>query len=274
MPSRSAPPRRPSDRSSREPITLEAVHGSRVYESVVAQLQRLVIDGRLVPGDKLPSERELCKMLQVGRSSIRDAIRHLQTLGVVRSRHGGGTVVQDLSPESIVTPLATMLTRRRAMVEELMDVRAIIEPALAARAAVHASPEDLERLRSLVLHQERRLRAGELSIDEDAEFHAIIARAAGNRVMLSVLDVLLGLLAETRSRALQGRGRTIRSASAHRRIVRALERRSPTAAEKAMKDHLRGIGEVIARKFRGANEGSAAARAAAPRPRRSRTARR
>jgi GntR family transcriptional repressor for pyruvate dehydrogenase complex len=273
MRSRSTPARQ-RDRSKRAPITLEAVHGARIYENVVAQLQQLVLDGRLAPGDKLPSERELCTMLQVGRSSIRDAIRHLQTLGVVRSRHGGGTVVQDLSPESLVTPLATMLTRRGAMVEELMDVRAIIEPALAARAAVRASREDLDRLRALVRHQEQRLRAGELSIDEDAEFHAIIAHAAGNRVMLSVLDVLLGLLAETRSRALQGRGRTVRSANAHRRIVRALERRSPAAAEKAMKDHLRGIGEVIARKLRGANDGSAGAPAPAPRPRRRRAARR
>ncbi len=249
----------------RPDLSLQAVRGTRVYESVVTQLQRLVTEGQLQPGDKLPSERELCRMFQVGRSSIRDAIRHLQTLGVVRSRHGGGTIVQDLSPESIVTPLATMLTRRRAMVEELMDVRAIVEPPLARRAALHATDEDLARLRAVVLRQERRLRAGQLATDEDAEFHAIIAHAAGNRVMLSVLDVLMDLLAETRSRALQGRGRTERSARAHRRILRALERRDPSAAERAMRAHITGIREVVQRTLRPAPRRRAIRRARAGR---------
>src|SRR5512138_1469832 len=135
-------PARPSVR-----LSIETVRGTRVSEGVIAQLQLLVTSGKLQPGDKLPSERELSQMFQVGRSSVRDAIRHLETLGVVRSRHGGGTVVQDLSPASIVTPLATMLTRRRGLVQELLDVRAIIEPALAYRAARNASEEDLARLR-------------------------------------------------------------------------------------------------------------------------------
>lgn len=250
QPPRSAPARKPHRAPAQAKLSLDTIRSTRVYEGVVAQLQLLVTGGELQPGDKLPSERELCRMFQVGRSSVRDAVRHLQTLGIVRSRHGGGTVVQDLSPEAIVTPLATMLTRRRGLVQELMDVRAIVEPPLAQRAALNASRDDLLRLRAIVLRQEGHLRAGELSIDEDAEFHAIIARVAGNRVMLSVLDVLMNLLAETRSRALQGRGRSVRSASAHRKILRALERRDPAAAEDAMRAHIAGIREVVARKLR------------------------
>jgi GntR family transcriptional repressor for pyruvate dehydrogenase complex len=252
-------------------LPIEAVRSSRVYESVVSQLQQLVTEGKLQPGDKLPSERELCRMFQVGRSSVRDAIRHLQTLGVVRSRHGGGTIVQDLAPESIVTPLATMLTRRRMLVEELMDVRAIVEPPLAERAARNASPEDLARLRAIVQRQQQRLRAGDLSVDEDAEFHAIIAQAAGNRVMLSVLDVLMNLLSETRARALQGRARSVRSVSAHGKILRALERGDPAAAEKAMREHVLGIREVVARKLRSpTSRGAPAGRTRRGRPGRSR----
>jgi len=184
----------------------------------------------------------------VGRSSIRDAIRVLEAMGLVKSRQGGGTVVQDLSPQTVVAPLASMLTRKPALVEELMDVRSIIEPALAARAARHATAEQIASMKAILQRQRARVRRGELAIEEDSQFHNAIANAAGNRVMLSVLDVLMDLLAHTRSATLQSKGRALRSLGSHRRILRAIERGTASSAERAMREHIASVHEVVRKK--------------------------
>jgi len=111
----------------------EAVRKTKLYEEVAKQIQRQIIEGSLKPGDKLPPERELAEKFEVSRSSVRDAIRALELIGLVEPRQGDGTVVCDLSADSLVNPLATMLLRKRELVGELLDVRKMIEPPRGAR---------------------------------------------------------------------------------------------------------------------------------------------
>src|SRR2546430_10638856 len=125
---------------------LEPVRKTRIYEEVASQIQRLITDGRLRPGDHLPPERELAERFGVSRTSVRDAIRVLELMGLLEPRQGEGTVVRDLSPDSLVSPLASLLVRNRTLLADLLDVRKMIEPALAARAPAHASGDDLARL--------------------------------------------------------------------------------------------------------------------------------
>src|SRR5580658_11341292 len=119
----------------------EVIRRNKVYEEVAQQIERLILK-KLHPGDKLPSERELAELLKVSRSSIRDAIRGLELMGMVEPRHGSGTIVRELSTESVVNPFANALKQRQEMVSELLDFRKMLEPPLAARAATHASPEE------------------------------------------------------------------------------------------------------------------------------------
>jgi len=224
---------------------VEAIPQSRTYEAVVAQIHQLIRNGHLKPGDKLPPEREMVEHFKVGRSSIRDALRVLEVMGTVKVRQGGGTVIQDLSPQTLVTPLATMLTRRRAMVAELMDLRRILEPPLAARAAKNATAEDIAHLEGILARQQEKLSRGEPSGSEDAEFHNGVARACGNRVVLNVLDILMDLLSETRAQTLLSKARAQRSLAGHRRILRAIARRDPTSAEISMRHHIRSVGTIV-----------------------------
>ncbi len=120
----------------------EFVRKNKVYEEVARQIERLILK-KLKPGDKLPSERELAEMLQVSRSSIRDAIRGLELMGLVEPRQGAGTIVREISTDSLVNPFANALKRKQAMVGELLDFRKMLEPSLAARAAMHASADEL-----------------------------------------------------------------------------------------------------------------------------------
>ncbi len=227
----------------------EAVRKTKLYEEVAKQIQRQIVEGSLKPGDKLPPERELAEKFEVSRSSVRDAIRALELIGLVEPRQGDGTVVCDLSADSLVNPLATMLLRKRELVGELLDVRKMIEPPLAARAATHAAPEEIAYLEAILRRQREKVRSGELAIEEDSEFHYTIARAAKNSVVLKVLDVLMDLLRESRARSLQVEGRLQRSLAGHQRILNAIKRRDAAGAEAAMYQHVEEIEEIVLKKF-------------------------
>jgi GntR family transcriptional regulator, transcriptional repressor for pyruvate dehydrogenase complex len=231
-------------------VEFEAVRRTKVYEGVARQIERQILDGALQPGDKLPPERELAEQFQVSRSAVRDAIRTLEMVGLLEPRHGEGTIVRDLSPDSLVNPLASILVRRRELVAELLDVRKMLEPPLARRAALRASAEEVAHLEDILRRQKEKLLKGELAIDEDSEFHYAIAQAAKNRVVLKVLDVLMDLLRETRERSLQVEGRREKSFAGHRRIFRAIKRRDPAAAEAAVRRHLEEIERILLKTLR------------------------
>jgi GntR family transcriptional repressor for pyruvate dehydrogenase complex len=226
----------------------EVVRRNKVYEEVAKQIERLILK-KLQPGDKLPSERELAEMLQVSRSSIRDAIRSLELMGLVEPRQGAGTIVRELSAESLVNPFANALKRRQELVSELLDFRKMLEPPLAARAATHASPDEISEMEEILQRQEGTLSHGEASIAEDAEFHYSIALASGNSVVLKVLDILMDLLRETRERSLQLQGRPQRSLAGHRRILAAIKRHDAEAAKDAMRRHIEDVEEIVLEKF-------------------------
>ncbi len=227
----------------------EAVKKTKIYEKVAQQIQGLIRDGLLKPGDRLPPERELAETFQVSRSSLRDAIRVLEVMGLVAPRQGEGTVVKDLSAESLVQPLATILAHKRELVGELLDLRRILEPPLAARAAVHATEEDHEALEAILKRQKEKVERGMLAVEEDSEFHYAIARAAKNSVILKVLDVFMDLLRESRERSLQTEGRLQKSFAGHRRILNAIKRRDAHGAEIAMRRHIEEIEGIVLTKI-------------------------
>ena len=226
-------------------VAFTAVRKTRVFEGVVLQIQRLIVDGALKPGERLPPERELAARLSVSRSSVRDAIRILELAGLVVPRQGEGTVVADLAPENVAAPIAAALLRKRELIGELLDVRRMIEPTLAARAAERATPEEIARLEEILERQAAKAARGEPTVDEDGEFHYQIALAAKNGVVRSVLDVLMQLLRETRARSLQAPGRPRRSLEGHRRIVEAIARHDPEGAERAVRLHLEEIEAIV-----------------------------
>ncbi|HEY6272216.1 MAG TPA: FadR/GntR family transcriptional regulator [Terriglobales bacterium] len=221
-----------------------AIRKNRVHEEVARQLESLILKD-LKPGDKLPAERELATMLGVSRSSIRDAMRRLELVGLVEPRQGSGTRVREISTETLVSPLANVIAHKRQMVGELLEFRQMLEPGMAARAAEHRTAEDIAKMEEILDRQERKVRGGGLAIEEDSEFHYRIATAARNSVVLKVVDVVMDLLRETRSRSLQSEGRPQRSMAGHRRILSAIRRGDPEAAEAAMRQHIRDVEKIV-----------------------------
>jgi len=228
---------------------VDVVRKTRVYEKIAQQIQRLIRDGLLKPGDKLPPERELAEMFQVSRGSLRDAIRALELMGLVEPRQGEGTVVLAPSSESLINPLAAALLPERELVSELLEFREMIEPALARRAATYASPEDLDLLEAILRRQKEKVDRGELAIEEDSEFHYAIANAAKNSVVLKVLDMFMDLLRESREQSLQVEGRLQKSLAGHRLILQAIQRHDSSAAEAAMRRHIEEIEGIVLNKI-------------------------
>jgi GntR family transcriptional repressor for pyruvate dehydrogenase complex len=231
------------------PADFEPLRKVRCYEQVAEQIRKLIASGALKAGDRLPAERDLAVKLGVGRSSIRDAVRTLEVMGILEPRQGHGTLVRELSADALVLPLRSALTHKREMVAELLDVRRMLEPSLAARAARNATADEIARMEEILRRHEAKLHRGEQAIEEDSQFHYAIALAARNGVVLRVLDVLMDLLVESRSRSLQVPGRPRRSFEGHRRILRAIQRRDPKAAEAAVRRHLQEIEEIVMRQL-------------------------
>jgi len=228
-------------------VEFEAIPRNKVYQAVAKQLERRITE-ELKPGDLLPPERQLVQMLGVSRGSVRDAIRSLELMGLLEPRQGIGTVVcsSDATPSN---PLAKALLEKRKLVAELIDVRKMIEPSLAGRAALHASRDEIADMEDILKRQEEKVRRGGLGIDEDSEFHYSIALASNNSAILKVVDVLMDLLRETREHSLQGEGRQEKSLAGHRRILSALKRGDTAAAEAAMRRHLQEIENIVLKKL-------------------------
>jgi GntR family transcriptional regulator, transcriptional repressor for pyruvate dehydrogenase complex len=226
----------------------EAVRRNRVYEEVAKQIERLILK-KLRPGDRLPSERELAELLRVSRGSIRDAIRSLELMGLVEPRQGTGTIVRAISTESLTNPFANALKRRKELVSELLDFRKMLEPSLAARAAIHASLDDILEMEEILRRQEEKQKLGDAAVDEDQEFHYSVALASDNSVVLKVLDILMDLLRDTRARSLQVEMRPQKSLAGHRRILAAIKRHDAEAAKSAMRRHLEDVEEIVLNKF-------------------------
>ena len=225
----------------------ETIRRDKVYEGVAKQIERLILK-KLRPGDKLPSERELAEMLEVSRSSIRDAVRSLELMGMVEPRQGAGTIVREISSDSLVNPLANARKRKEELLGELLDFRKMLEPPLAARAATRVSAEEVSEMEEILERQEEKLREGDSTIAEDSEFHYAIALASGNSVVRKVLDTLMDLLRDSRERSLQVAGRPQKSLVGHRRILAAIKRHDAEAAKVAMRRHIEDVEKIVLRK--------------------------
>ena len=147
----------------------EAIRRNKLYEEVADKLQQWIL-AEMKPGDKLPPERQLAGMFGVGRSSVRDAVRRLQAMGLVEPRQGHGTVICEVSDDAIISPLSSVLVRKWKLVAELLDVRKIIEPGIAARAAGNASPEHISAMEEILERQMAKLAHGESAMKRTPSF--------------------------------------------------------------------------------------------------------
>jgi GntR family transcriptional repressor for pyruvate dehydrogenase complex len=226
---------------------IEPVKRSRIYEHIVEQIRALIREGRWAPGDQIPPERELADRFRVSRTSVREALRALEMQGVIDSRQGGGTFVRTADTEALVPPLAAAILRGRREIAEVLEVRELIEPGIARRAAARATPEHVAELESLLERQRQCIDQGRPFVDEDTAFHYTLARAADNHILLRLHNVILDLLRESRQSYLHVPDRPQTSLRGHEAILNAVRTRDAEAAYEASLEHITEVRDGILR---------------------------
>lgn len=206
-------------------------------DRVAGQIERIVQDEGLQPGDRIGSGRELAERFGVSRTVIRDALAALQQRGLVEQRPGVGVFVRDGSRDVVANLLGQMLRFEAVTLRELFDARFVIEEHNAELAAKHATADQLLRLNDVITQMER-ARNGRQFIEADVEFHEVFAETAGNRVFTAILRGLHPVLLDSMSHGLVVEGARTAALADHRQIVQAVSRRDSAAAVQAMRMHL------------------------------------
>lgn len=226
-------------------LPIQPIRKTRVAEEVADRIRVLILDGTFATGWPLPAERQLAERFGVSRGSIRDAFRMLETIGLLETRHGQGTFPRELDVNRLVAPLASVLTYRHDLQDELLDVRRMFEPAVARAAAARVTDDDLADLQRILDTQKRKLKSGRSTIVEDTAFHAVLARATRNRAVMRIMETLNNLLVESRTLTLKQKGRPERSLRGHEAVVAALRRRDADGAARAMHAHIDQIATIV-----------------------------
>ena len=233
-------------------LALRAVEKRRLYEDIVGQIQALIEDGRLAPGDRLPPERELAIVFKVSRHSVREAIRALEQRGVLASRPGSGTFVAVADDSPALEFLALALDRERAELAEIFQFRRMIEPQIASLAAANAGPEAIAECRRIVRRQEQAAADSTHLSELDNAFHLLLAKASGNGIVLEIVQRIIDILGQSRAEVYQSERRARISIDGHIRVVEAIERGDGEAARRAMDSHLEDIEEIVLEPRQGA----------------------
>lgn len=213
----------------------------KLYEDIVEQMERAIVEGEYAPGDALPPERELVAAFGVGRTSVREALFALQRRGLVTISSGERARVSSPTPQTLVEELsgvARHLLQQPSGMRHFQQARLVFEVALARLAAECATAEDVAELARLL--EANRAAAGRRDLFEETDiaFHAGLARIPRNPIFAALLVGVAQWLREQRTTSLGARGSARAACKAHARIYDAVAARDPAAAEAAMRDHL------------------------------------
>ncbi|GAA2901030.1 FCD domain-containing protein [Streptosporangium fragile] len=234
----------------------QPVRRTRAFEDVLAQIERRIAGDGLTVGDRLPGERQLAEQLQVSRSSVREAMRVLETLGVVSSQVGRGPdagAVLISRPAGALTDLLRLhLGLASLSLEEVVDARLMIEKWSAAHAARHGA--DLSAL-TAALERMGEAATAEEFVEHDTAFHVAIAEASGNRLTAAMMRSLRDSLRRYAVEAVERLGDTTGLMADHRRIYRAIAAGDAAEASAAVEEHLHRAYPGISRPLRNEDRG-------------------
>lgn len=207
-----------------------------LIDQTALKLKKYIEENNLSTGDKLPNEYELSKILKVGRNTVREAVRHLASRNILSTRQGAGTFISE-NTGIVEDPFGFSFTdNQNKLVKDLMEIRIMIEPQIAALAAQNSSHEDIVHLEKLCSNIEEAIKNKADFSKEDESFHSYLGKCSGNDVISKLIPVISeGINIYATSVSEQEYNQTIIS---HREIVKAIKEGRPKDAEQAMLFHL------------------------------------
>ncbi|MGC7872147.1 FadR/GntR family transcriptional regulator [Desulfosporosinus sp. SYSU MS00001] len=223
-------------------MQFEKVKPRRTYQEVLKQINNLIIEGKLSPGDRLMGEREMAAELGVSRTTLREALRTMELLGLVEIKPGGGTFIRDVQLDYVINPLALALSVEPTRLDELWEIRITLEAECARLAAERASEESLRWIAHALKDMQREHHDLDAYAKADMRFHYMVAQASQNTLMNRLLQTLVVHIFELIKRAGPlrfshdiGGLHTVRE---HVAIYEAISRHDSGEAQSLMRRHL------------------------------------
>jgi len=218
----------------------EPIQSERLYQKIVEQIEKRILARELKVGYQLPSERELSDQFQVSRTAVREAVKALREKGLVEVRPGRGTFITNGTSRAARNSLGLMMRIDQAEgSRDLVEMREIFEPEIAALAATRATEEQIAGMQAAVATMDASITSAQTFIEADLDFHLCLAEASQNSLIPILIDFIVDLLREQRTRIFYVAGGAKRGQFHHKRILEAILRRDPEAAREAMRDHLK-----------------------------------
>lgn len=211
-----------------------------ISEEIAKQIMDLISNGDLKPGEHLPSERELCINFGASRSSLREALRCLSIVGVLNARVGEGTSVAVDGGKFLRKIIEWRLITERHDIENLLEVRIALEGVSAAKTALHATPEEIEKLRKILAKMKKTIGDEKAYAALDLEFHVMLANVSGNILISDLISLIRSQLVKGLHKVLILPHAIPLTHKEHTAIFDAIERRDADSAREAMHVHLEG----------------------------------
>lgn len=230
-------------------IIAEPIKTTRLSDIIETHIRRMILDGEISPGERLPTEKEISRQFGVSVITAREALKGLEVSGLIERRkgRGGGSFGRMLGTDALKAPLNSLLSLKKISSDNLTELRLIMEPSAARIAAKRISAEELETLEKNVSHCEATSdKWDERVVDErkqkNIEFHLLIAEATKNPVLTLMVDLFMDFLFESKIKTFRPDPRfTSETINDHRRILTRLMERNGKQAEKEMIVHLERI---------------------------------
>jgi len=222
-------------------IMFKPIKNTTISKKVIEQIKYMLYEDTLKKGDRLPSERLMAEKLQISRSSVREALRELEIMGLIESRPGEGNFIKENFEDILFEPFSTIFLIKQSSTREILELREIIEKGNVSLAAERITDEELRELKSILDKSSVSDSEDEL-VDLDVLFHYKIAQGSKNFLLQSILNAVSSLIEfsikDTRKNILIGDVHKQIIMKQHYNIYEALKRRNKAASEKAMAIHL------------------------------------
>lgn len=222
----------------------ETIENKKISQMVIEQIQGMIMRGELKNGDKLPPERELTQTLSIGRPALREALKALEVMGVIESRHGQGNFVVNNTENSVFKPLSLSFKLSNGNIEEILELRRLIEDYTVRQAAILSNEKDAERLREI--HSAMvKAETTEQKSQYDKEFHYEIAKISKNILINSLLEstsyLFDSFINKTVRMAFFGEDSIDKIYDEHLHIIEAIEKHDDKEAAQRMQIHMNNI---------------------------------
>lgn len=217
------------------------IKNTTISQKVIEQIKYMLYEDQLKKGDKLPSERQMAESLEISRSSVREALKELEIMGLIESRPGEGNFIKENFEDILFQPFSTMFLIKESNPYEILELRKAIEKGSSALAASRISEKELEEIKN-ILDEARTCEDEDKLTEYDVVFHYKIAQASNNFLLQSILNTISTLIekfiSNVRKNILVEKTHKERIIEQHDAIYLALKAHDVSLAEKAMEEHL------------------------------------